>query len=69
MRAMIEYKLPDDNANYQASVMAMDMYDALWQIDQTLRNKLKHTELSDDAVRMAEEVRDMIAKLDLERVA
>ena len=68
MRAMIEYKLPDDNANYQASVMAMDMYDALWQIDQTLRNKLKHTELSDDAVRIAEEVRDMIAELDLERI-
>ena len=68
MRAMIEYKLPDDNAHYQASVMAMDIYDVLWQIDQTLRNKLKHTELSDDAVRMAEEVRDIIAELNLERI-
>lgn len=42
MKAIIEFELPDDQEEYEMAVDAPKMYNALWQIKQLLRSKLKY---------------------------
>ena len=49
MKAILEFELPDDQEEYEMAVDAPKMYNALWQIKQLLRSKLKYNpdELTD----------------------
>lgn len=42
MKAILKFKLPDDQSEYDMAVNAPKMYNALWQIKQLLRSKLKY---------------------------
>ena len=42
MKAILEFKLPDDQSEYELAVNAPKMYNALWDIKQLIRSKLKH---------------------------
>lgn len=56
----LRYRLPDEQAEYDAARLGNKMAAALWDIDQRLRALLKHGEPSDETARLAEEIRQMI---------
>ena len=42
MKAILEFELPDDQSEYELVVDAPKMYNALWDIKQLIRSKLKY---------------------------
>ena len=56
----IRYRLPDEQAEYDAARIGRDACGCLWDIDQRLRGLLKHGEPSEETAKMAEEIRQMI---------
>ena len=56
----IRYRLPDEQADYDAARLGRAMASTLWDIDQRLRSVLKHGEPSEAERRLAEELRQMI---------
>jgi hypothetical protein len=60
MKAIIEFELPDDQSEYEMAVDAPKMYNALWQIKQLLRSKLKYNpdELTDAELKQWEIMQD-----------
>lgn len=42
MKAILKFKLPDDKEEYEYAVDAPKMYNALWEIKQLIRSKLKY---------------------------
>ena len=56
----IRYRLPDEQAEYDAARLGNRMAVALWDIDQRCRALLKHGEPSEETERLAEEIRQMI---------
>ncbi len=58
MKVTIEFNLPDDEYEYRNSVKANEMYNALWDIKQELRNALKYGELNDSEYKAVESMQD-----------
>jgi hypothetical protein len=67
-RAILSFELPEDVSEYNACNMALDMHGVLLDIDNLLRGRLKHTDMPDASIEMAELIRDMIAQLPMERI-
>jgi hypothetical protein len=68
MRVFQVYDLPEDKSEHEASVMAMDMFCALHDIDEMLRRDIKSGLLNTQASNMANIVRARIAELPLDRI-
>jgi hypothetical protein len=60
MRATFTFRLPDDQAEFDAARLGRAALSALWQIDQHCRSLLKHGEPTPEEARMAQEIRAMI---------
>ena len=60
MRATLTFKLPDEQAEYDAARLGSEAMQVLWQIDQRLRSLLKHGEPSGETGQLAEEIRGLI---------
>ena len=58
--ATLRYTLPDEQAEFDAARLGQAALSALWEIDQRLRSLIKHGEPSDEARRLAEEIRAII---------
>lgn len=59
--ATLRYKLPDEQADFDAAMLARKMASALWDIDQACRTVVKYEQTpSDDRLRLAEEIRQII---------
>ena len=58
MKVTIEFNLPDDEYEYRNSVKANEMYNALWDMKNNLRNTLKYGELSDSEYKTIESMQD-----------
>ena len=60
MKAILEFKLPDDQEEYEVAVNASKMYLALWEIKQLIRSKLKYNpdSLTDIELRQWEFMQD-----------
>ena len=60
MKAILEFELPDDQSEYELAVNAEKMYNALWEIKQLIRSKLKYNpdELTDVELRQWEIMQD-----------
>lgn len=58
--ATFRYKLPDEQAEFDAARLGSEAMSVLWQIDQRLRSLLKHGEPSGETGQLAEEIRKMI---------
>ena len=58
MKAIIEFKLPKDQDEYQMANNASKMYMALWDIKQLFRSRLKYntTGLNDEQLEQWEEM-------------
>jgi len=58
MKVTIEFNLPDDEYEYRNSVKANEMYNALWDIKQELRNALKYGDLKEYEYKTMESIQD-----------
>ncbi|GAF70754.1 unnamed protein product [marine sediment metagenome] len=67
-RAILSFELPEDVSEYNMCNMAGDMYGVLTDIDNLLRGRLKHADMSADTTELAELIRDMILQLPMETV-
>ena len=45
MKAILEFELPEDKENFDASAKGMDWAIVAWDLDQLLRKKLKYGDL------------------------
>lgn len=60
MKASLNFRLPEDSAEFNAAVSGQRAISALWEIDQFLRSKIKHGNLGDEADILASETRTLI---------
>lgn len=60
MRAILAFKLPQEQAEFDAAVNGSLAKAVLWDIDNRLRGLLKHGDPSEETARLAEEIRQMI---------
>ena len=58
--ATLRYKLPDEQADFDAARLGRQMVAVIWEIDQRLRSLLKHDEPSGETGQLAELIRQMI---------
>ena len=58
--ATIRYRLPEEQAEFDAACLGSKMAAVIWEIDQRCRSLLKHGEPSGETRELAEELRQMI---------
>ena len=56
----LRYRLPDEQAEFNAARLGNKMAAALWDIDQRCRSLIKHGEPSEETAALAEEIRQLI---------
>lgn len=67
--ATLRFTLPDEQSEFDAARQGAEAKRVLWEIDQRCRSLVKYSEeVSEDARRLAEEIRQMIveSKVDLD---
>lgn len=62
MRAILAFKLPQEQVEFDAAVQGSKAKALLWDIDTKCRVILKYGEPGDETARLAEEIRQMIAE-------
>lgn len=60
MIATLRFRLPDDQADFDAALAGRQALAALWEIDQRCRSLLKHGQSSGETAQLAEQIRHMI---------
>ena len=64
MKAILEFNLPDDNADFLLATRASSWYSALYELDQHLRSRLKYEEgLSDSADEALDQTRTKLHEI------
>jgi hypothetical protein len=69
MKAILKFKLPEDNIEYELASKASSMYSVLWDMDQWLRTQYKYMpdeEYSKDKYETYEKCRAHLRELMLE---
>ena len=65
MKAIIEFNLPDDQAEHYCAIKGADMLNVLWELKAELRAMLKYGELPDTQYDIVEKIQDfLISSLD-----
>lgn len=59
-RAILIYRLPDEESEHRAALQGQAAKGCLWEIDQRCRSLLKHGDPSPETARLAEEIRSLI---------
>lgn len=59
-RAILTFRLPQEQSEYDAAMQGSKAKAVLWDIDQRCRAIVKHGEPSPETARLAEEIRQMI---------
>ena len=67
MKAILEFELPEDKENFDASAKGMDWAIVAWDMDQLLRNKLKHGDLFPNTRAELEEIREALNEMLIDR--
>ena len=67
MKAILEFELPVDKENFDASIKGMDWALVVWEIDHLLRNKLKYEEHVHDTRKTLEEIRKTLNEMLIDR--
>ena len=52
MKAILEFELPEDRENFDASAKGMDWALLVWDIDQFIRNKIKYEQDRDGVLQL-----------------
>ncbi len=66
MKAILEFTLPRDQAEFDAARLGRDALSALWEIDQHCRSLIKYGEPTPEQTTLAEAIRAMIPEEMLE---
>jgi hypothetical protein len=65
MKAIIEFNLPEDQAEHYCAIKGADMLNVLWELKAELRAMLKYGELPDTQYEIVEKIQDfLISSLD-----
>jgi hypothetical protein len=60
MKAIIEFNLPDDQAEHYCAIKGADMLNVLWELKAELRAMLKYGELPDAQYEIVEKIQDFL---------
>ena len=60
MKANFSFILPDEQQEFDMMMSAGGYHAALWEMDQWLRSKLKHEQLTDEQDKAYQECRDKL---------
>ena len=58
--ATLRFRLPDEQADFDAARLGRQMVSVIWEIDQRCRSLLKHGQPSGETRELAEELRQML---------
>ena len=67
MKAILEFNLPADKENFDASAKGMDWAIVAWDLDQLLRKKLKYGNLLPNTRAELEEIRNTLNEMLIDR--
>ena len=67
MKAILEFELPRDKENFDASAKGMDWAIVAWDLDQLLRKKLKYGDLLPNTRAELEEIRNTLNEMLIDR--
>ena len=67
MKAILEFELPRDGENFDASAKGMDWAIVVWDMDQLLRNMLKYGHEYKDADTALQQVKDTLNEMLIDR--
>jgi hypothetical protein len=60
MKAIIEFNLPEDQAEHYCAIKGADMLNVLWELKAELRAMLKYGELPDAQYDIVEKIQDFL---------
>ena len=60
MKAILEFNLPEDEAEYYCAAKGTAMLNVLWELQQELRKLYKYEELNEDEYKIVERMRDFL---------
>jgi len=60
MKAIIEFNLPEDQAEHYCAIKGADMLNVLWELKAELRGMLKYGELPDTQYEIVEKIQDFL---------
>jgi hypothetical protein len=63
MKAVLEFDLPEENADFKSAINGHNYKNAIWDFDQMLRSEMKHKELSDDTYKAYEYCRKELRRI------
>jgi len=67
MKAILEFELPADKENFDASAKGMDWAIVAWDMDQLLRKKLKYGDLLPNTRAELEEIKTTLNEMLIDR--
>ena len=67
MKAILEFELPEDKENFDASAKGMDWAIVAWDLDQLLRKKLKYGDLLPNTRAELEEIKTTLNEMLIDR--
>ena len=60
MKAILEFNLPEDDAEFYCANKGTAMLNVLWELQQELRKLYKYEELNEDEYKIVERMRDFL---------
>lgn len=60
MKAIIEFNLPDDQAEHYCAIKGADMLNVLWELKAELRSMLKYGELPEQQYEIVEKIQTFL---------
>jgi hypothetical protein len=60
MKAILEFNLPEDQAEHYCAIKGADMLNVLWELKTELRSMLKYGELPDKQYEIVEKIQDFL---------
>lgn len=63
MKAILEFKLPEDAVEYKIATNAPNLHQSLYEFDQYLRSRIKHDDDNEDVYDCLVSVRDKLNEI------
>jgi hypothetical protein len=60
MHAILRFRLPEEQTEFNAAMQGREAKAAIWAVDQHCRNILKHGEPSEETRQQLEQIRDLL---------
>jgi hypothetical protein len=60
MHAILRFRLPEEQTEFNAAMQGREAKAAIWAVDQHCRSILKHGEPSEETRRQLEQIRDLL---------